>query len=112
MCASKLVAGAGRRFESARRLSYCADLQGKRRSTPKLRHGIRATVLQPILQRSFYGSGCPVLKGWVIDFWVTFSGVILIVRRYIRERPTSLARIIHERSGGPRFARRKTDESA
>jgi hypothetical protein len=80
----------GKRFESARRLSYCADLQGKRRSTPKFRHGIGAAVLQPILQRSFYGSGCPVLKGWVIDFWVTFSGVILIVRRYIRERPTSL----------------------
>ena len=85
-CNSKLVAGAGQRVESARRLSYCADLQGIRRSTPKFRHGIGAAILQ----RSFYGSGCPVLKGWVIDLWVTFSGVILIVRRYIRELPTSL----------------------
>ena len=75
-----LVKRLGQRFESAGRLSVYADLQVKRRSSPKFRHGIGAAVLQPILQRSLrLGLSCS--EGWVIDFWVTFSGVILIVRR-------------------------------
>jgi transposase InsO family protein len=50
MHASKLVAGAGKRFESARRLSKSANLQVKRGRRSERRDAYRLRVLQPVVQ--------------------------------------------------------------
>src|SRR5215207_11775070 len=57
MYASKLVAEAGKRFESARRLSFCADLQVKHRASLRPWHRVGADLLQPGANRK-YTSKC------------------------------------------------------
>ena len=58
-----------------------------------LRAGLRWVVERTNLQHDAHKKllWCTEREGWVIDFWIAFSNVVVIVRRLIRKSLDSLS---------------------